>query len=291
MGRPASHQGPRRAGAADTAAAGPDTARYHVPNLERALTLLEFLAGEPRGCGVSDLARRLHLPKNSVFRIASTLLAHGYLERGGEAQEFVLGRKLLALGYAAVGETTLAGHALGPMRDLRDRTGETVLLGTLLEAEGVILEQVMSRNPIRFVVEAGHRFPLHTAAPGKALVAFLPEAERTARLARLTFPRFNRRTLTSRAAYERELKNVRRRGYAVDRAEEVEGLHCVAAPVVNHRGYPVAAVWVTAPAYRLPVAAFARLGTLVLDTAKTISAAFGYGVLPAGQTGSRGGAA
>ena len=257
------------------------TGRYHVPNLERALHLLEFLASEPAGMGISDLARRLELPKNSVFRIVSTLHSHGYLVRDPSGRTFSLSRKLLALGYAAVGEANLVTHALDAMRELRDRTGETILLGTLLDTQGIILEQVMSRSPIRFVVDVGHRFPLHTAAPGKAMVAFLPTAERDALLERIPYPRFNERTLTSRTTYARALAVVRKRGYALDRAEEIEGLHCVAAPIFNHRAYPCAAVWLTAPAYRLPVAEFARVASEVAATAAIISARFGYQVLPA----------
>lgn len=268
---------PGRRAASPSATRSPG--RYHVPNLERALHLLEFLAVEPAGMGISDLARRLELPKNSVFRIVSTLHAHGYLVRDSSGRTFALGRKLLALGYAAVGEHHLVEKALDVMRDLRDRTGETVLLGTLLETTGVVLEQVQSLQPVRFVVDVGHRFPLHTAAPGKAMLAFLPEAEREALLPRLPLKRFTARTITDPDALCAEWATVRRRGYAYDRGEEIDGLHCVAAPIFNHRGQPVAALWVTGPAYRLKTAALTRAGAAVRDAALTVSGRFGYQVL------------
>ena len=74
------------------AAAPPGKPRYHVPNLDRALRILEFLAAEPKGCGISQIARRLELPKNSVYRIVSTLFARDYLRRDPVAKTFTLSR-------------------------------------------------------------------------------------------------------------------------------------------------------------------------------------------------------
>ena len=102
------------------------------------MLILEFLAANPHGSGVSDIARELSLPKNSVFRIVSTLHAHGYLRRDESTKAFNLSRKLLSLGYAAVDENNLIEKSLDEMRRLRDETGETVLIGTLVQNAGIV---------------------------------------------------------------------------------------------------------------------------------------------------------
>lgn len=257
----------------------PSSETYQVPALDRALTILELLAEHPDGIRMREIAERLGLPANSVFRITGTLEERGYLIRDGDDMRYRLSRKLLALGYAAVGEGKLVEQSLDLMRSLRDETHETVLVGIRDDIEGLVLEQVASNQPVKFLVDPGTRFPLHTAAPGKAVLAFLPWAERDGILARLPYTRYNERTLDSRAKFEAELEQVTACGYGLDRGEQIEGLHCVGAPIFNHRGYPFAALWLTGPSFRFPTSEFARIGRKVAATATQISKRFGYNLL------------
>ena len=147
------------------------------------------------------------------------------------------------------------------MRDLRDEAKETVLIGTIIGAqEGVVLEQVLGSHEIKFAIDVGHRYYLHTAAPGKAMLAFLPQEGQQRAVEALAFQRFNRKTITNRKAMFKVLQKARQDGYAVDTAERIEGLHGVACPILNYLGYPVAAVWITGPAHRMPQSDFGRLG-------------------------------
>jgi len=249
---------------------------YHVPNLERALVIMEFLAGDP-GAGVSRIAEVLRLPKNSVFRICMSLLGRGYLLRDDATKGFFLSRKLLALGYAATNKHTVVENAIDVMRELRDRTKETVLLGTLLSTEGVVLEQVFGLHPFKFMVDAGTRFSLHTSAPGKALLAFLPPAERDRILGSLKLVRYTDRTITTMPALLKELEEVRELGYGVDRAEEIEGCHCVGAAILDQHDYPAASIWMTGPSNRVPLSSFPALGRVVRECAARISGRLGSG--------------
>jgi DNA-binding IclR family transcriptional regulator len=247
---------------------------YNVPNLVRAFQLLEFMAREPQSWSITELSDRLGFPKNSVFRICRSLREMGYLTQTGKT--YFLSPKLLALGYAALGEQNLVEKALDIMRDLRDEVNETTLFGTLFGSEGVTLEQVVSNQSIKFVVDVGHRFALHTAAPGKAILAFLPEKERDHIVGQLDFKRYTSHTTTSRKAFVARLEEVRKTGWAVDNCERFDGVNCVAAPVFNFRKMPVAAVWVTGPDFRMPSASFSKIGKIVQKHALGISQRFGY---------------
>ena len=92
---------PPRPRARRSRSAEPDLSRYHVPNLKRAILLMEHLASQPGGQGVSELSRALKSPKNSVFRITATLHACGYLTRRAD-NTFALGPKLLTLAYTSM---------------------------------------------------------------------------------------------------------------------------------------------------------------------------------------------
>jgi DNA-binding IclR family transcriptional regulator len=247
---------------------------YNVPNLVRAFQLLEFMARESQGWSITELSDRLGFPKNSVFRICRSLHQMGYLTQTGKT--YFLSTKLLALGYAALGEQNLVEKALDVMRDLRDEINETTLFGTLFGNEGVTLEQVVSNQSIKFVIDVGHRFALHTAAPGKAILAFLPEKERDHILNQLDFKKYTSNTITSRKSYLSLLREVRDKGWAVDNCERLDGINCVAAPVFNFRNMPIAAVWVTGPDFRMPPASFSRIGKIVQRHALRISQRFGY---------------
>jgi len=247
-----------------------ESSRYMVPALERGLAILELLATEPKGKGIVEIASSLGLPKPSVFRMLVTLHEKGYLEKD-DASVYRLSRKLLSLGYAAIDGQGLVEKSADVLRKLRDASGETALLAVLAGREGVVLDQAPSAKAVKVLVQIGHRFPLHTAAPGKALMAFLPEEERTALAGSLELKRYTEATITTRKALEEELARVRESGTAFDRGEELEDIRCVGAPVFDWSGRPVAAIWISGPASRFKDADLERLAGSVAAHAKTIS--------------------
>ncbi|MFI4849503.1 MAG: IclR family transcriptional regulator [Gimesia chilikensis] len=247
------------------------TAATSVPALERGLDILELLNQEPDGLGISELASRLSLNKNAVFRITHTLTDRNYLERDPLTKKFRLSPRLLSLGLPQAGDVSLVEVALPLMRELRDLTRETIQLGIQVGDEGVIIEQVSGLHPLRIAVDIGLRFPLHNNAPGKVLLAHQSPRERAATLNRIPLTADTPRTLTKPAALQTECTKVLSRGYATDHAEADEGIHCVAAPVTGPEGKLIAVLWVSAPAKRLPKSMFASMGAQVIDCAEQIN--------------------
>lgn len=253
--------------------------RYMVPNLERGLKMLELLLDHPTGLQQSEIAQQLGCAKTSVYRIAMTLMEYGYLVRDEETKVIRLSRKLIAMGSRTLAEEDAVAVAMDVLKRLRDATKETVLIGTLVENEFVVLGQVLGSHPFKFSVDLGTRLPLHAAAPGKAIMAWLPAREKESLLSKITFTRFNERTICSVEDYIHELKQVVADGYALDRGEQLSGIHCVAAPVFNRYGYPVAAIWTTGPVDRIRQADLRGVGALVAEHARIISLRLGYGLL------------
>lgn len=249
--------------------------RYRVPILDRTLDVLEHLAGHPEGVTVSALAEHLKMPKNSAFRITTTLLLRGYLDRDESSKACRISGKVLGLGHAALGGGHLLHAAWPVLTSLRDETGETALIGTLAGSKGVVLDQVPSSHPVKVVVETGHAFPLHTAAPAKAMLAFLDSTTRESLVRQMPFPKKTARTLTGVRAYRAELESVGESGYALDRAEENETFSCAAAPVFNQRGQPVAAIWVSGPLDRMPLKNLPKFGEIVRRHAAMLTGKMG----------------
>lgn len=241
---------------------------YLVPALERGLRILELLSRCPGGLTMAEMAS-LRLPAASLYRLLVTLTELGYVVRE-ETDRYRLSRKLLSLGYRGIDDSSLVETALEPMRRLRDRSGETVMLGVLHGAEGIVIESVHSNQAVCVSVRIGHHYPLHTAAPGKAMLAFLPDREKKELLRKLHYTKFTQTTIGSEEEFEHELAEVRRIGIAYDRGEELPELRCVGAPVLDVSGYPVAAVWLGGPESRLDDQTLELFGAMVRETAAQI---------------------
>ena len=263
------------------------SSRYKVPNLERGLRIIELLLEHPKGLQQSEIAAFLHCAKTSVYRIVMTLVEYGYLDRDEETKSIRLSRKLVAMGSRTLADQDLMTVSVDVLKELRDVVRETVLIGALVETEFVVLGQVLGSHPFKFSLDVGARLPLHTAAPAKAVMAWLPETERERLMARISWVRFNARTLTSVQAFRQELVEVAAQGYALDRGEQLAGIHCVAAPVFNRHGYPIAAVWTTGPIERLAEADLPGAGRLLREHASKISGRLGHGAFSGGRDGSK----
>jgi DNA-binding IclR family transcriptional regulator len=249
---------------------------YSVPGLERGLAILEFLAEHPEGKSQNEITEELKCPAASVFRITHSLEKTGYLVRNPKTKAFRHTMKMLMLGQKAISEIDLVGNALPVMRILRDALHDTVALGVLNETEIIVLENVLGSHLFRFSLTAGHRIGLHASAPGKAIVAFLPEDQRNRTIRAIKFVKYNEHTITTVKAFQQELATVRKKGYSVDRGEEYASIYCLGAPVFDRYGYPIAAIWVTGPDNRVAPAQYPAIGEKIRDGALDISRALGY---------------
>jgi len=242
------------------------------PGVDRALEILEHLGSASGGLTLSEMSAQLGFPKNAVFRITNTLKTRGYLARDEKTLKFRLTDKLLRVSQPRVERKGLIEVSMEAMRELRDECRETVQIGRRFGDEGVILEQVEGLHPLRISVDAGLRFPLYNNGPGKLLLAFQPDAQRAATIKRLTLSPSTPRTITDKQDLARECDRIREQGYSTDFAEADEGIHCIAAPIVDPQGEILATIWISAPSRRLPRSTFAEVSVPVRRAGERISA-------------------
>jgi IclR family transcriptional regulator, KDG regulon repressor len=253
-----------------TPALTPETAS-DVPAVDRTLDILEHLSTRAEGLTLSEISAELKLPKNAVFRITAALQSRGYLAREESSKRFSITGRFLQLSQPRGSRVPLAEAAIAPMRELRDATRETVQLGVQNGLEGVILQQLESLHPLRISVDLGLRFPLYNNAPGKLLLAHMTDSERDRALRTIDLAPSTARTLTDPEKLRQECRRIRDQGFSVDHAEADEGIHCVAAPVLNPLGQLEAALWISAPSRRLPKDQFAMAAQSVMKAARGIS--------------------
>lgn len=249
---------------------------YNVPNLERGLQIIELLATFPKGLTLAEIIQSLDITKSSAFRITNTLIFKNYLQKNETTKKITLSRKMLTLGISSMNEQSIVEMSIDIMRALRDELKESVMLGVVLGKNGTILEQVSSSYPVKLFVEPGTRFHLNSSVGGKSILAFMPEEEATAIIDSLKFNKFTDNTITSKKVYKETLLEVKKQGYAIDNGEDIQGIHCIGAPVFNESGYPVASLWITAPHGRLPHEEFDVKGKIIAKYALDISLKLGY---------------
>jgi DNA-binding IclR family transcriptional regulator len=250
--------------------------KYHVPNLERALELFELLSENPQGLTISEMSSILNFPRNSVFRIITTLNNNSYLNRDDELRKYRLSFKMLTIGMKVLSDPALVEVALPVMHSLQKIYKETVPLGIIKDDKGVILEEVTGTHAFRFVLEPGKSFNLYTSAPAKAIIAYLPKHDQNRLINAIEFKRFTDNTIITKQDFIQTLTKVKKQGYATDYAEEIEGMHCLGAPIFNRKGVPIAAVWITGPSIRIKQSDFKVIGKDVRYHADKISRNLGF---------------
>jgi DNA-binding IclR family transcriptional regulator len=245
-----------------------------VPALQRGLALLEHLAGVPDGATLSELGAALDISLTSVFRLAGALEDLGYLRRDEKTKRFAVTQKLLLLGQPHSGTRSLVECSLDSLRRVLAATGETTQLCCRTGAECVVIEQLPSLHPFKYIVDLGSRPPVYCCAPGKAMLAFLPDDELDGVLRQIRFEKHTEHTITTRAKFLVELERIRACGYALDRGEHFDGIHCVAAPLLDRHGHTIAAITIAGPAARIPESDFAKIGRLIIDAARNAARRF-----------------
>lgn len=264
---------PRRRGSAP----GRDLDALPSPTAAKTLALLDLVARHPRGLTAAQAARDSGITANLVFRILKTLVAMGYCVQDAETKTYRVSGRLLELSAPRAGGRSLAVAAHEPLHELCTACGETVQLVIESAGKALVLDQVQGTQPLQVCGQVGMRVPLHSCAPGKAILAWWEPSRRDAWLEAHALKRFTATTLADRRSLEADLTAARARGYTTDRAEGIDGIHCVAAPVLDPHGRPLAAVTVMAPAARLPEAAFPAAGEHCLTAARAIEAALAAG--------------
>lgn len=244
---------------------------FKVPNLQRGLEILEHLVEQEQEVSQKEVAEHLGFPANSTMRIMNALEHHGYVIRNPANKKYRLSGKMGSMQSRSALQKNLMQHAIGEMEKLRDRLKETVVITIVSNGEGVILEQVQGLHPFRFVCDPGIRQPLHATASCKVILAYMDPEERDALMEGVEFTRFTSNTIRSASAMRKELEEIRSVGYAVDRAELADGIHCASAAIIDRGGRPVASVTVTGPSFRMSLEDLPGIGAVVREHCARIS--------------------
>lgn len=246
-----------------------------VQSIERAIRILEELATEKEGLGVTELSQRVQLHKSTVHRILNTLLLYGYVERNPHTERYRLGMKLLYLGGAILDRMDIRSEARDILDALAKEVNETVHLVVPEGDKAIYVDKIDSRRTIRMYSQIGRRAPYHASAVGKAILAFLPKEEAETIISK-GLERYTKNTITDPEKLRNHLEMIRRKGYAIDEEENEVGIRCIGAPVFDHTGRVVAAVSISGSILTVTRDKIPELSKKVVDSARRISEKLGW---------------
>jgi DNA-binding IclR family transcriptional regulator len=198
--------------------------------VERAVSVLEFMAASDKPLSLQAIAPALGIAKSSVYRLLLTWEHLGYLERVGPAGHFRLGIRALELGRKMGSRTRLAELVQTQLTRLHERFRESVYLGLYRGGKVVLVDAIQSTQPVRVVVDLGETCFLHASAQGKCVAAYLQPERLWSLLEEVGIPQLTGKTNTDPKGLIEDLVRIRANGYAVNWEETIEGCVCVGAP-------------------------------------------------------------
>jgi DNA-binding IclR family transcriptional regulator len=248
-----------------------------IQSVQRAAQILGVLgSGTPR-LGVTEIADRTGLAKPTVHGLLRTLEAHDLVAQDPGTGKYSLGPGVLQLGNAYLDGSELRARSLRWAESLALRAGAAVWVATLSGSRVIVLHHEFRPDNTVQILEVGAAIPWNACALGHAIVAHLPEAQRTRALAG-DLARLTGQTKATRAGLSRVLARVRQRGYAIEDQEATVGDAGIAAPIWSRDGVVAGAIGVVGAAGRLLVPGIRdELVRAVTEAARAISREMGAG--------------
>ena len=263
---------------------GPESGRYTVQALNRAIDILMVFSQESLALSLGEVAGRAGLSKPTAFRLLTTLKDRGLIRQDPASRTYELGFSMLALAAVRAWQVNLRDRAGRHMREIRDTVNETVVLSVREGDFRVHVDQVEGRHPFRRIAPPGERAPLYAGAASKVLLASLDDAEIADYLRRVPLVPLSPSTITNPARLRKEITLVRRRGYAEGLNERNHGGAAAAAAVRDHTAATVAALHISVPIARYSPKVRMLCVKAVREGAEALSRELGYGTA-AGEGG------
>src|SRR5260370_37833441 len=142
--------------------------------LHKTLDILERIKTTDGGYKLADLARKVELPKATVYRILSTLESRGYLDRSADGS-YRLAKKLFDLQRTVPLEQTLHRVSQPVMERLAASCEETVNLGVVAAGEVVVISTGEGPQAGRMSSQVGDRRDPDSTAIREVLLAGMPD--------------------------------------------------------------------------------------------------------------------
>lgn len=239
----------------------------NLQTVERALMVLQLFSARMPEWGLTEMADRLGIAKSMTHRLLSTLADYGFVTQDPRTRRYRLGLSLLGLGAMVGDQLRIRRVAMPYLEVLARETGETVFLMILDRAYAMVAARVEMKQTVNWVLGIGERSPLTAGASNKILLAYLPDEERDAILARFAAVGSPSDPVALRA----ELLQIQQRGWAFSAGEVTPLSAAVAVPIISQSGELLGGLSVAGPAVRFAADRIPELAAQAQESALHIA--------------------
>lgn len=242
-----------------------------IPMLDRGLRLIEELYEMRVPMGISELSRKMQLPKATIYRLLYTLEKNGYVEQDLITEKYELGNAFVKLGQYVKATMDINVLAKPEMKLLAGITGETAYLCKTYYDEALVMETVSGEASALYSMVTP-TIPLYCSALGRVLLAgFSDEA-----LKKYLYENgFKKRTINTKTENEdllTEILKIKKEEIAIEKEEYEYGMTCLAGPIYDISGNIIASLSVSGPTTRIEYKGMEKIIEEVKNTCKKISA-------------------
>ena len=212
-----------------------------VQSVDRALRIIEFLAENPTGAGITEISKSLGLSKGTVHRLISTLKERDFAYQSSNTELYRLSYKILYLYNCISNNIDMFKVSRPIIRKFADKVDATVHLATLDEKRSNIvyidrIEPMNSQKPFVMSSRVGKKAPCYCTAAGKMLLSQYSDDEIRYIMKGEEYKTYTDKTIKNIDEFLEEIHKVRKQGYALDENEYDHGIICISIPIYNSNG-------------------------------------------------------
>lgn len=218
-----------------------------TPNL-RLLYLLETISNAARPLSIAELATELHLPKPTVHRLVKTLLSEGFLEK--HSQQVMIAKRAITMAsnLSLKNPAHIIRHQI--LQSLARSSKETINFVVPTDNGMTYTDRVETDWHFRVMLPIGTYVPFYSTASGKTFLASLRKSQMQSLISSMHLKSYTANTITGHDALLKEVKLVRKQGYAVDNEELYDDMLAIAVPVYSTAGHYCGAIAIHGPKSR-----------------------------------------
>jgi DNA-binding IclR family transcriptional regulator len=247
----------------------------NIQSVRRATDIISLFCGSTR-LGVTEIATALKLNKGTVWGIIKTLEQGGFLQRDAATRRYGVGPQLFELGMVYIRNLDINVKGAQPVQSVAARTGLTARIGIFDRGSVLITFLAVPRSEDYLPHQIGPRTPAYCSAIGKALIAYLPDAELKSYLQGVELTRHTPHTIMSRARLRTDIEETRNRRYSIVREEMILGLAALGAPIFGPKGEVVGAISISGTPTEVLGKRLEKLAHELVRTAAIMSRDMGY---------------
>lgn len=212
-----------------------------VQSVDRALNILEFLAENPKGAGITEISKSIGLSKATVHRLISTLKGRDFVTQSENTELYTLSYKMLYLSNSISSNLDIFKVSRPIITKFADDVDATVHISTLDDSRSNIIyidkiEPTSSNKTFIMSSKVGKKAPCYCTAAGKVLLSQYSDEKIKEIMKEEKYTIYTERTIKNIDEFLEEIHLVRKQGYALDKHEYDNGIICISIPIYGLNG-------------------------------------------------------